>query len=148
MEVWQIWVIISLALVILEIFTPGFVVICFSFGGAGAAIASACGLALVWQISIFALVSALIFFFVRPLVTRLFFRRKKETLTNIDAIIGRIAIVSEEIDPKTNTGRVKLDGDDWKAESEDGNPHESGERVCIVSRDGITVKVKGLEADN
>ena len=75
-------------------------------------------------------------------------RENEETLTNIDAIIGRIAIVSEEIDPKTNTGRVKLDGDDWKAESEDGNPHESGERVRIVSRDGITVRVKGLEADN
>jgi len=137
MELWQIWVIASLLLVILEIFTTGFVVICFAFGGLVAAIPAACGAGIVWQVMVFAVATAASFFFVRPLMMKLFFR-KEETATNVDAIIGRTAVVTEAISPDA-PGRVKVDGDDWKAEASESIA--VGEKVKIVSRDGIIVTV-------
>lgn len=141
MEAWQIWVIASLLFFIAEIFTVGFVVICFSVGGFFAALAAACGLGVIWQVTVFSVATALCFFFIRPIVMKLF-SRKDNTKTNADAIIGRIGIVSEAIDPVTDKGRVKLDGDDWKAVSADGVAIEAGQHVEIVSRDTLVVKVK------
>lgn len=140
MELWQIWTIAALLLVIVEIFTTGFVVICFAFGGAVAAIAAACGLGIAWQVAFFAVATAATFFFIRPLMMRLFFR-KEETVTNADAIIGREAIVTEAVDNAANTGRVKVDGDDWKAVSADSACYAAGEKVRIISRDGIIVTI-------
>ena len=68
---------------------------------------------------------------------------KDEVLTNADALIGRQAIVTEEINPDKNTGRVKIDGDDWKAEASE--VLAVGEKVEVVSRDSIILKVKSLK---
>lgn len=141
MEPWQIWIIASLLFFIAEIFTVGFVVICFAVGGLGGAIAAACGLSVIWQIAIFAVATALCFFFLRPIALKLFFR-KDDTKTNADAIIGRIGTVSEAIDPAADSGRVKIDGDDWKAVSADSQAIAAGEHVEIISREGLIVKVK------
>lgn len=141
MELWAIWIIAALLLVILEVFTTGFVVFCFAFGGLLASLSAGLGASLAWQIAVFAAGSAVAFFFIRPVVMKLFFR-KGETATNVDAIIGRTATVSEAIDPATGSGRVKIDGDDWKAVSEDDRPLPAGTRVTIVSREGIILTVK------
>lgn len=141
MEVWHIWVIASLLMIILEVFTSGFVVFCFAFGGLLAALAAGLGAGLGWQIAAFAVGSALAFFFIRPIVMKLFFR-KGDTATNTDALIGRTATVSEPIDAQANTGRVKIDGDDWKAESEDGSRIEAGTKVTVVSRESIILTVR------
>ena len=42
MEIWHIWVIAALILIIVEIFTQGFAVFCLALGALAAAIASAC----------------------------------------------------------------------------------------------------------
>ena len=39
-------------------------------------------------------------------------------------------------------GRVKLDGDDWKAESDAVNDIPVGARVRIIGRESIIVKVE------
>ena len=51
-------------------------------------------------------------------------------------------MVSEEINPQTGTGRVAIDGDDWKAESDDDQLIEKGTRVVVVSRESIILTVK------
>ena len=71
MEPWQIWVIASLIFFIIEIFTVGFVVVCFAVGGLFGAVAAACGLGIVWQIAIFAVATAVTFFFIRPIIMKL-----------------------------------------------------------------------------
>ena len=151
MEPWQIWVIASLIFFIIEIFTVGFVVVCFAVGGLFGAVAAACGLGIVWQIAIFAVATAVTFFFIRPIIMKLFYNRDKEIKTNADAIIGRIGVVSEAINPATGTGRVKIDGDDWKAVVANASSSASnsdalavipeGTHVKIVERDGLTLKV-------
>ena len=62
--------------------------------------------------------------------------------TNADALLGRKAIVSERIDAAQHTGRVAVDGDDWKAVSSDGAVIEKGTEVTIVKMDSIILTVK------
>ncbi len=152
MEPWHIWVIIGLVLVILEIFTSGFAIICVSFGAFGGAIAAGCSLDLKWQIIIFAIVTAVAFIFIRPLLLKYFYKNKEAKVqTNADALIGREVVVCETIDKDAGTGRVKIDGDEWKAVAEEESGEEGkkiviekGTKVTVVSRDSIilTVKIK------
>ena len=62
--------------------------------------------------------------------------------TNIDAIIGAEAVVEEDIDEK-GSGRVKIKGVSWKAQSD--VPASSGEMVKVVSIDGVTLKCEPVE---
>lgn len=142
MAVWHIWAIVALLFLIIEIFTTGFAVACFSFGALASAVCAACDLSLTWQILAFAVISGIAFVTVRPLIIKFFFKPENEVVTNADAIIGRDARVSEKIDPASGSGRVAIDGDDWKAVSEDGSLIEVGTIVEIVSRDSIVLTVK------
>lgn len=142
MEVYQIWLIAAIILVILEIATAGFGVICFAIGAGFAALAAGLGANVTWQIVIFAIVSLLTFIFLRPIVMRFLDKRSKDVKTNADALVGRKGIVSERIDATQHTGRVAIDGDDWKAVSENGEVIEKGVQVEIVKLDSIIVTVK------
>ena len=142
MEVYQIWLIVAIVLVILEVATAGFGVICFAIGAGFAALAAGLGASVTWQIVIFAIISLLTFIFLRPVVMRFLDKRSKDVKTNADALVGRKGIVSERIDAEKHTGRVAIDGDDWKAVSEDGSVIEKGTPVEIVKLESIIVTVK------
>ena len=145
MEVWHIWAIVALVFIILEIFTTGFAVMCFSFGGVAAAIAAACDATLIWQTVWFCIFTAIAFVTVRPLVLKTFFKNEKSTVkTNVDALVGRQGRVTEKIDPATGTGRVAIDGDDWKAVSEEDCVFEKGEKVEITKVESVIVTVKKI----
>ena len=144
MEVYQIWLIAAFVLVILEIATSGFGVICFAIGAGFGALAAGLGANVTWQIVIFAVVSLLTFIFLRPVVMRVLDKRSKDVKTNADAIVGRKGVVSERIDAEQHTGRVAIDGDDWKAVSEDGSVIEKGVSVEIIKLDSIILTVKQL----
>ena len=61
--------------------------------------------------------------------------------SNADAIIGRVGKVTETI-KVGDYGRMKLDGDDWKAESDETEDLPVGTKVRIVGRESIIVKVE------
>lgn len=140
MEVWHYWAIAALLLVVGEIFTSGFALICLAIGSVAGAIAAAAGCIIDYQIIWFSVGTIASFLVVRPLLKRL--SKVDEVPTNADALIGRKAIVSEAINPTTGTGRVAIDGDDWKAESADEQPIEKGTKVVVVSRESIILTVK------
>jgi membrane protein implicated in regulation of membrane protease activity len=142
MEYYQIWLIAAIVLVIIELLTAGFGVICFAIGALFSALAAYLDLGLLWQLLIFAVTSVLTFIFLRPILIKLLERKSKDVKTNADALIGKAALVSETIDAAQNTGRVAVDGDDWKAVSADGSVINKGEKVEIVSRDSIILTVK------
>ena len=136
------WLIAAIVLVILEIMSAGFGVICFAIGAAFSALVSGLGGTLTWQVVVFVVVSMLAFIFLRPVVIRFLDKKSKNVKTNAEALIGRKGIVSECIDAEQHTGRVAIDGDDWKAVSEDGSVIEKGADVEIVKLDSIIVTVK------
>lgn len=142
MEVYQIWLVVAIILVIVEICTAGFGSICFAIGAGFSALAAGLGANPTWQIVVFAIVSLLTFIFLRPVVMRFLDKKSKDVKTNAEALIGRKAIVSERIDASQHTGRVAVDGDDWKAVSIDGSVVEKGAEVEIVKMDSIILTVK------
>lgn len=142
MQAYQIWLIIAILLLIFEICSATFGAICFAIGAGFSALAAGLGANLTWQIVIFAVVSLLTFVFLRPVVMRFLERKSKDVKTNADALIGRKGVVSERIDATQHTGRVAIDGDDWKAVSDDGSVIEKGTTVEIVKLDSIIVTVK------
>ena len=136
------WLIAAIVLVIVEICTAGFGALCFALGAAFSALVSGLGGSFTWQILVFVVVSLLTFIFLRPVVVRFLDKKSKDVKTNAEAIIGRKGIVSERIDASQHTGRVAIDGDDWKAVSEDGSVIEKGTDVVIIKLDSIIVTVK------
>lgn len=143
MEIYVVWLIVALVLLIVELFTASFGVVCFSFGAAAAGLAAYLGMATVWQLLIFSIVSFVAFVFIRPVIVKFLLKKKDEVLTNADAVVGRIGVVTEEINADKNTGRIKIDGDDWKAESSENIA--VGEKVEVMSRESIILNVKPLK---
>lgn len=146
MEIWQIWILVALVFVIVEFFTSGFAVACFSVGALASAVVALCGGSLLWQIAFFAMLSLLALIFVRPLVVKVFLKKGKGVQTNADALVGKICQVSETVDPVEGKGRVTIDGDSWKAVSADGGVIEKGSRVEVVSVNSIILTVKSIES--
>lgn len=144
MEVWHIWAIIALVFVIIEIFTAGFAVLCLAFGAAAASVAAACQASFTWQIVWFSAVTLAAFVLVRPLLLKAFKRGRHGRESGVDALVGRQAMVTERISPADNTGRVAIDGDDWKAVSEDGHEIDKGEKVTVSGVESVVLKVKKL----
>ncbi len=142
MQVYQIWLIVAILLIIFEICSATFGAICFAIGAGFSALVAGLGGNITWQIIVFAVVSLLTFIFLRPFMLKFLDRKSKDVKTNADALVGRKAIVSERIDATQHTGRVAVDGDDWKAVSEDGSVIEKGTEVEIVKLDSIILTVK------
>ena len=143
-QLWHIWTIVALVFFIIEIFTSGFAVACFSVGALAAAVGAALSLSLWWQIVLFAVFSFVAFVFIRPLILKFFFKGKAVQKTNADALVGKRGKVSADIDPHTGFGRVSIDGDDWKAVSVDGGFIPKGTFVEVVSIDSIILTVKTI----
>ena len=141
MEGWHIWIIIALVFVIIEMFTSGFAVMCISIGCLFGAVASAIDWELKWQLLVFAIGTALAFMTVRPLVYKFFYNKSHEVKTNMDALVGRKALVTERIEGELHPGRVKVDGDDWKAVSLEAEVIEVGEAVEITALNSVIVTV-------
>lgn len=145
MTVYQIWLLIAAVFVLIEIFTSGFAVACFSVGCVLASIIAALELSLTWQIVAFAVGTFLAFIFIRPFVMKIIDKKTNDNnvKTNMDNIIGKTAVVTERIE-EGGYGRVKLDGDDWKAQTDDGTAVEPGEKVRIVSFESIILTVQKI----
>ena len=143
MEIWQIWVIAALVFFIVEIFTSGFAIACLSVGCLFSAVGAALKLSMAWQFGLFALGAFLAFIFIRPFVLKLMNKKTNanKVTTNMDNIIGRRAVVTEKIE-SDGYGRVKIDGDDWKARLEDNGEAEVGEKVTVISYESIILTVK------
>ncbi len=144
MELWHIWIIIGVILLIVEIFTPGFVVATFGIGCLFAAIPAALEWHFLWQLLIFSVATFLSFLFVRPFYMKYLFPEEEQIPTNVDALVGQQAMVLEEINNLKNTGRVKVGGEDWKAISKDDSIIPSESKVKIVAIDGVKLIVEKL----
>ena len=139
-NLWQFWIIIMFLCLILELTMGDFFIICFAIGALLAAVVSLISGFYV-QLFVFAFVAALSIFFVRSFALRYLHRHKEERMSNVDALIGRIGVVTEVI-KAGSYGRIAVDGDIWKAVSDTDTDIEVGERVEVLSLESITMKVK------
>jgi len=143
METWHILAAIGVVAFIIEIFTAGFIAGSVGIGFFFAAAGSYFGLAVEWQILLFAVGVTLTYFLIRPLINKYGYE-KEQVKTNRDALIGRTGKVTEEINSEKNTGRVAIDGDDWKAVTRQNDPIPAGTTVKVVDIDSIILFVEPL----
>ena len=141
-ELWHIWLIIALILFIMEIFIPSFVLFNFGIGAVVGSLAAGLNLSLEWQIVLFSVATLMSFFLIRPVMKKYAYKRSDGFKTNLDAMIGRQAKVTEEIDNENNRGRVSLDGDIWQARSLNNEIIPPGTTVEIVQLKSIVLIVK------
>ena len=139
-NLWQVWAIIAVVCLILELFSGDFFILCFSIGAAVSLISALFCASLTAQIILFAVASVLSVLFVRPVALKYFHRNDPERASNADALMGREGRVSLAIEAG-GYGRVAIDGDDWKAISADGSAIAEGATVRVVSRDSIILTV-------
>ena len=133
------WLVVMVILIVAEAATVGLVSIWFA-GGALAALVSASLGAKPWlQLVLFRAVSAVLLLALRPIAKKL--TRGREYATNVDANIGRLAIVVEPIDNLRGTGRVMIGSVDWTARSDDGSVIPKGEKVRVLRVEGVKVCV-------
>ncbi len=139
MEAWQIWVLITLFLFVAEVFHP-----VFFFAALGMAAAVSTIFAFFFSIEIqliaFAVTGFIVFFAIRPSVLKYLYS-SKEVKTNISAMVGRAAIVTEDIVPEENKGRVKVGEETWIGISINSKPIKKGEKVIVVKTEGTKLFV-------
>lgn len=140
-NMWQVWAVISIVCLILELSSGDFFIICFSIGAVFGIIAAVLGLNVYWQLFIFAIFSLLSIFFVRPVALRYLHKNEPNRASNADALIGRTGKVTEAINGNT-PGYVQIDGDLWKAVS--NSTIELGETVRVIARESTIVTVETL----
>jgi len=143
MEEWHILVTIGIIAFIVEIFTAGFISGSIGIGLLFSAVGNYFGLETKWQILLFAFGVGLTYFLIRPIITKYGYR-KNRIKTNQDALIGQSGITTQEINNKQNTGRVSIDGDDWKAKTENNETIKIGTTIKVVSIDSIILIVEPL----
>ena len=141
-ELWHIWLLIALITFIMEIFIPSFVLFNFGIGALLGSLAAGLNFSLEWQILFFSFGTLLIFFLIRPLMKKYAYAHSQNFKSNVDAMIGRLAQVTEEIDNEKNQGHVTLDGDVWKARSLGNDIIPTGNLVEIVQVNSIVLIVR------
>lgn len=146
MELWLMWLIVTIIFIILEIFTPGFLIAIFSIGSLLAMIIAFFIKNIYIQLFIFSLANLLSYIFLRPIFIKLINKTNEKNKTNVDLLIGKKVKIIEKVDNIAETGRVKISGVDWKAVSIDDNiTFEVDEIAEIVKVQGAKVIIKKID---
>jgi len=141
---WQIWIVAAALLLVAEMFAPGFWLASIAMGCLAAAVAGLLPIGLLGQTLVFAVTSVASLFGLRPVLVRRFLHaRGMEVRTNMDALAGKSGVVTKRFDPVTRTGRVAVEGEDWRGTLAEGTPAlEPGTRIIVVQVDGSTLVVE------
>lgn len=142
-ELWWIWVIIGVIFIIGEIFTAGFFLIWFGIAAILAGVIAFFELSVIWQGVAFVIISAILLAGTRRLAER--YTKKQPPGVGADRLIGKVGVALEEIDNDKNTGRVRIDEEQWRAESLEGDIITKDSNVQVIKLEGTHVVVKKVE---
>lgn len=144
-KVWWIWMVIAAIFAIGEIFTAGFFLLWFSIGAAIAGILAMLGAAEGWQWGAFFVISGVLFTISRKFAERV--TKKQPPGIGADRFIGKKGVVLEEINNIKNTGRVRIDREEWLANSDTDEFISTGEKVEVTRVVGTHLVVKRLKEE-
>lgn len=123
-------------------FTATLFLLMISVGALAAGAAAALGAPAIIQAIVFAAVSGLTVFAVRPVIQRhrLSALESNSAPIGLEALEGSSALVLEQVD--ADQGVVKIDGETWRARSYDSHQvFAPGERVRVIEVKGATAMV-------
>ncbi|MDE5558222.1 MAG: NfeD family protein [Ruminococcus sp.] len=137
-----IWAVAVVIFIIFEIITVQLVSVWFAVGAFITMLAVGFSdISFTGQLVLFIAVSAVLVAVTFPLTKK--FRKREYIPTNAELNTGKQAIVTEEINTRSGTGRVSLNGVYWKAVSDEIIPMDS--IVTVQAVDGAKLIVKYSE---
>lgn len=135
------WLGIMIVLLVIELATLGLTTVWFAGGALAAFIASLAGASGWLQVILFLAVSIVLLIFTRPFAVR--YINKNTVATNADSLIGKTAIVTEDISNLESKGQVQVQGQIWTARStEDETKIEKDTKVVIEKISGVKLIVR------
>ena len=145
MNIWAIiWLVLIIVFVALEAATVQLMSIWFAAGALASMVVCLLGGQLWLQLVVFFTVSIVLFALLWPMARKRL--KAKVVPTNADALVGRVCIVTEAIDPLEG-GRVKVGDVTWSARSENGETIPVGTQVEILKIQGAKVFVEKVKKE-
>lgn len=141
-NLWQMWAVVAVICLILELTAGDFFIFCFAIGAVGAAIdAGLFDNGIYTQLFVFVVITLLSLFYVRPFAKRYLHKGEDKRISNADALLGRQGRVVETI-VAGGYGRVQIDGDIWKAVTQGDADIPEGSNVTVIDRESTIITVK------
>lgn len=137
-----LWLVLFVALIVLELATTQLICIWFAGGALASFICALLNLNVAVQSIVFVLVSAILLMLTKNVVKKL--KQEPGEKTNTEALIGQSAVVTEEISNKKAKGSVKIRGLEWSARSLDENDIPAESYVIVKEIDGVKLIVEKL----
>ena len=140
---WWLWMLLGLALVVLEVLTPGgFFALFFGIGALLVGALDGLGMGgpdwLQWLLfSVLSIVSLLLFR--GPLLARLKSWGRKPN--GVDTLVGEVATLLDDL-PADAIGKVELRGTAWSARNEERQSLHKGQRCRVQRVDGLTLWIR------
>ena len=135
----SIWLVIFIVLVIIELITINLVTIWFAIAAVFTLLVDIITRNTMLEIIVFIVSSFLLLLLTKPLIKKI--KVKKVEATNLDMVINKIGIVTEDIN-QDKIGEVKVLGKRWSAYS--NTELKKDEKVKILSIDGVKLKVEKM----
>ena len=135
------WLGILAVLLVIEGLTTALTTIWFAGGALIAAIAAGLGLGIMPQLLLFFCVSLVLLLFTRPAALKLM--NKGTEKTNVEGLLGKSAVVIQQIDNLAQTGQVRINDIEWMARtSDDSVTIPVGTVVVIEAVHGVRLIVR------
>lgn len=144
-RIWWLWMGLAAIFAVGEIFTEGFFLLWFAIGAAVAGVLAVLGVGGVWQWAAFVLISGVLLAVSRRFAER--FTSKQPPGIGADRFIGKRGLVLEDIDEVKNTGRARIDKEEWRADSDTGETIPVGARIEVVRLEGTHIVVRPLKEE-
>ena len=134
-----IWFVLLIVFVLAEAATVTVVSLWFAAGALAALVVSMLSGPVWLQVLVFAVVSVVLLWMLRPIIRKHF--NPKLTRTNDDAVIGREATTMVAINNRMAQGKVMLDGMEWSARSTTGEEISENTVVRVDRVEGVKLFV-------
>ena len=140
---WQIWLLIAGVCLIVEIMTVGFLIFWLSIGALLALIVSFFTNNLIIQMAVFVISSTILIFATKPFVKK--FAHNNNAKTNVYSNIGKVGVVTQDIDSIQAIGQIKVDGEVWSAVGVNNIQIPKGTEVEITEIKGVKAIVSPVQ---
>jgi len=134
-----VWVILAILLGVAEMLSGGFFMLPFAVGAAVAAAIALAGLPLPWQLVGFAVTAGIALVLARVYMARHNAGPSQQLAGN--RLIGKTGIVLTELNPVADTGIVRVDREQWRAEPSTNATVPEGARVTVTAVEGAHLVV-------
>ncbi len=140
------WLVAMVIFLVVEMGTVSLVSIWF-VGGSLAAFLVSFVVREPWiEVVVFLVVSLILLFLVRPIASKFSVKKKDQIQSGAQALVGKRAVVTEEIDNLHAKGEVQINGQYWGAKTEDDYVKIHKDTVVIVDDvEGVKLIVKELK---